>query len=60
MIKKGMAWHYKNYSNDPLYTQLGINARKNKMGLWHDLHPIAPWEWRKPRSGKIDDSNLKG
>lgn len=49
MIRQGMAWHYKKYSTDVLYAQLEITARQNKVGLWHDLHPIAPWEWRKPK-----------
>ncbi|PWS32537.1 nuclease [Pedobacter paludis] len=51
MIKQGMAWHFKKYSTDPLYAQLEINARKNKIGLWHDAKPTPPWEWRKPRHG---------
>ncbi|WP_316826437.1 thermonuclease family protein [Pedobacter miscanthi] len=49
MIKLGMAWHFKKYSSDPLYAQLEINARKNKIGLWQDMTAIAPWEWRKPQ-----------
>jgi len=49
MIRKGMAWHYKKYSTDAGYAQLEITARKNRIGLWHDEHPIAPWEWRKPK-----------
>lgn len=46
MLKIGMAWHFKKYSSDPLYTQLEINARKNKIGLWQDSTAVAPWEWR--------------
>ncbi|WP_316755595.1 thermonuclease family protein [Pedobacter aquatilis] len=46
MIKLGMAWHFKKYSNDPLYAQLEITARKNKVGLWQDSTAVAPWEWR--------------
>lgn len=49
MIKKGMAWHYKKYSTDPLYAQLEIEARRNKVGLWKDAKPTPPWEWRKPK-----------
>lgn len=50
MIKQGMAWHYKKYSNDLLYAQLEITARKNKIGLWQEANAVAPWEWRKPRN----------
>jgi endonuclease YncB( thermonuclease family) len=54
MIKLGMAWHFKKYSSDPLYAQLEINARKNKIGLWQDSTAVAPWDWRetKHRLGK--------
>ncbi|TKC12767.1 thermonuclease family protein [Pedobacter polaris] len=47
MIKQGMAWHFKRYSKDMAYAKLEVVARKNKVGLWHDINPIAPWEWRK-------------
>lgn len=50
MIKQGMAWHFKRYSKDPTYARLEIEARKNKVGLWRDPNPIAPWEWRKPKT----------
>lgn len=48
MLKQGMAWHFKRYSKDITYANLEANARKNRIGLWHDLNPIAPWLWRKP------------
>jgi endonuclease YncB( thermonuclease family) len=46
MVKQGMAWHYKKYSGDPLYAQLEVTARKNKVGLWQEADAVAPWEWR--------------
>ena len=49
MIRTGMAWHFKKYSNDPKYAQLENQARKQRIGLWADKNPIAPWEWRKNR-----------
>ncbi len=49
MIKLGMAWHYKKYSKDPLYAKLEIEARKNRVGLWQDKNPIAPWLWREKK-----------
>jgi len=48
MVKQGLAWHFKKYSTDPLYAQLELEAKKNKKGLWAQINPIAPWEWRKP------------
>lgn len=48
MVKQGMAWHFKRYSTNETYARLELIARKNKVGLWQDKNPIAPWEWRKP------------
>jgi endonuclease YncB( thermonuclease family) len=50
MIRQGMAWHFKKYSTDPIYANLELQARKNKIGLWKDPNPIPPWQWRKPKS----------
>jgi len=50
MVKQGMAWHFKKYSDDPLYAQLEIRARANKTGLWSIPNPIPPWEWRKSKT----------
>jgi micrococcal nuclease len=47
LIKNGLAWHFKKYSKSLEYADLEITARKNKLGLWKDINPIAPWEWRK-------------
>ena len=47
MLKAGLAWHYKKYSTNAEYAQLENNARKNKVGLWTDKNPIAPWHFRK-------------
>jgi micrococcal nuclease len=47
LVKNGLAWHFKKYSKSLEYAQLEITARKNKMGLWKDINPIAPWDWRK-------------
>lgn len=47
LVKQGMAWHFKRYSTDQTYHQLEMEARKNKIGLWQDQNPTAPWNWRK-------------
>jgi endonuclease YncB( thermonuclease family) len=49
MIKLGMAWHYKKYSKDTDYAKLETEARKNRVGLWKDKNPIAPWLWREKK-----------
>jgi micrococcal nuclease len=47
LVKNGLAWHFKKYSKSLEYAELEITARKNKVGLWKDINPIAPWDWRK-------------
>jgi micrococcal nuclease len=47
LVKAGLAWHYKKYSSEKEYAALENTARKNKIGLWADKNPIAPWEWRR-------------
>lgn len=47
MVKMGYAWHFKKYSVSPAFEQEERNARSRKLGLWVDLHPVAPWVWRK-------------
>ena len=47
-LENGFAWHYKQYSNDPLYSQLENHSRSLKLGIWGlSEAPIAPWEWRR-------------
>lgn len=54
-IRRGMAWHYKVYQRDQstddrqIYADTEIKARDQRFGLWADLDPIPPWEWRKLR-----------
>ena len=58
MIRAGLAWHYKQYSSDKLLAKLEIAARKNKVGLWKDKKPIAPWEIRKLRRKGISTKKM--
>ena len=47
LVKNGFAWHFTKYSNNEEYAKLEKLARQNVVGLWQDIEPIAPWEWRK-------------
>lgn len=42
MIRKGMAWLYRRFSQDPTLMALEDYARKNKVGLWAGKNPIDP------------------
>lgn len=52
-IKRGLAWHYKQYQNDQskidkdTYSRAEEAAKLNRTGLWIDKQPTPPWEWRR-------------
>lgn len=47
LVRKGLAWQYKKYSKSNQYQLLENKAKLEKLGLWQDKNPVAPWEWRK-------------
>ena len=47
MVEAGLAWHYKRYSKDEAYSQVELNAKTAKIGLWADDKAVPPWEFRK-------------
>ncbi|WP_428740168.1 thermonuclease family protein [Tenacibaculum sp.] len=47
LLRHGLAWHYLQYSKNPVLQKLEDQAKKEKLGLWQDKHPIPPWKWRK-------------
>lgn len=47
MVKAGMAWHFKKYSEDATLSALEIEAREARLGLWSIDNPTPPWEKRK-------------
>lgn len=53
LLSKGMAWHYKKYSNKKdnyhYYESLENTARNKKLGLWNNENAIAPWVFRKTK-----------
>jgi endonuclease YncB( thermonuclease family) len=52
-VKRGMAWHYKQYANQQpkedreTYTLAEQQAKADSKGLWQDKQPVPPWEFRK-------------
>lgn len=46
IVKNGFGWHYKKYSISEKLAVLEQSARDNKIGLWYDKNPIAPWDFR--------------
>ncbi len=57
LIKVGLGWWYFNYSKDKSLGDLQEVAKNQKLGLWQDVHAIAPWEYRKQQRNKIKKNN---
>jgi micrococcal nuclease len=47
MLRSGLAWHYKQYDQNPAWDELVLQAQQQKSGLWAQPHPTPPWLWRK-------------
>lgn len=54
-IKRGMAWHYKAYEREQSpqerqdYAKAEEVARGARLGLWKDVQPVPPWDFRHRR-----------
>ena len=52
-IKRGLAWHNKQYEREQSpadrqsYAAAEAEARAAKLGLWRDAEPTPPWEFRR-------------
>lgn len=52
-IEAGLAWHYKQYAKEQSpedrlrYADAEHRARVARIGLWRDVNPFPPWEWRR-------------
>lgn len=52
-IQIGLAWWYRTYAKEQTpedrekYDATQQKARTEQMGLWSDVEPIPPWDWRK-------------
>jgi micrococcal nuclease len=45
LVKEGWCWWYRKYApGDTVLEGLEQEARKARIGLWSDLHPVPPWE----------------
>lgn len=51
-VRADFAWHYKQYEREQskadrvTYAQAEDEARAAKRGLWRDIEPMPPWDWR--------------
>ena len=49
LVRLGLAWQYRQYSDDQELANLEAEARKARRGLWSEPNPVPPWEWRRGR-----------
>ena len=49
LVRQGMAWQYRQYSNSSRLRGLESEARQEKRGLWREADPTPPWEFRRDR-----------
>lgn len=48
-VRAGMAWVYARYNHDEQLPGLESEARAQRVGLWADPYPTAPWDFRHGR-----------
>ena len=46
-VRHGYAWVYRAYSNNPTLLALESEARAEGRGLWADVNPVPPWDFRR-------------
>ena len=46
MLKAGLAWHSKQFDTSAEYDNFETQARALKSGLWQEVNPVAPWDFR--------------
>ncbi|MBW8686021.1 thermonuclease family protein [Chitinophaga rhizophila] len=46
MISDGYAWHYTEYSKSAPLAAAQATAKRQKLGLWSQSKPVAPWLFR--------------
>lgn len=55
-VERGMAWFYRQYQREQspndrkLYEAAEDAAKAGKRGLWRDVDPVPPWEFRHNKS----------
>ena len=59
-VEAGLAWWYQKYASEQavadrrLYAHAEERARHEHLGLWRDVEPTPPWDWRKFKKAGIN------
>jgi len=51
LVESGAAWHYEDYSDSATIAALQVEAQSTRLGLWGREGAIAPWDFRRGKSG---------
>ena len=50
LVRNGSCWwHPQSAPENVILAELQRRARRSKLGLWADPHPVPPWEWKKQK-----------
>jgi len=58
-VRRGMAWVYRQYSNDATYLQAEETARAQRVGLWSQANPQQPWNYRNGGKSATSSSSAQ-
>lgn len=58
MIKAGMAWVYRKYSDNPIFYEAEQQAKTSRIGLWSQPNPKPPWKFRHPDQYPTEQTQL--
>ncbi len=50
LVKNGFAWVHIYYCKEPVcekWKALEKEAKENRLGLWQEAEPVAPWVWKR-------------
>lgn len=53
-IERGMAWVDDKHNRDFTFPALQWMARRDRKGLWAHENPVPPWEFRRPKTRKVN------
>jgi micrococcal nuclease len=59
LVRAGLAWWFRKYSNDRNLERLEAEARAGKLGLWADPYAIPPWEFRRAQRDLLGRRNVQ-
>lgn len=53
LVARGLAWWFRKYTPEAHDLEaLELEARRRRLGLWSQAHPLAPWDFRHPPAGR--------